>query len=405
MQMVEEWLKEGAERWEPKWFMRAESASLKFARWVGERPVTPALLSDWEEHLAALGQSDIKSLNIAAMAYRNAIRKGWAARNPFREYQQKPVARERRRKRSVINHDYGERIAKIAVSCRVTWYPLWVGCYETGMDRLDVTTLKWSHIDRATWTIKRTRHKMEKRAYGGEFVTAVDPAGRFYQSILWSLELLKRKGDSADEADREYVFPKLYKTWMRSAGVQSSQALREWMRDNHFPAFTFHDLRFARITAMVNSGVPYHVVRQVSGHASDSMLLHYIGTHADLTRESVLHSTRFSTLCPTQANVQLPSASDPTVNRTSFDSTLERASRSSRKQKSSSATTSPKPPTKLELWLKKRAERTSAVIAAVPIARATGKLSSQEQFGPDSVELPSPSNSPSDSSPSEGWLT
>lgn len=376
---------------------------MKLARWVGDRTVTPKLLGEWEDHLAALGQADVKSLMVGAMVYRNAIRKGWAARNPFREYTPRPVARERRRKRKVISHTYWERIAQIAAKGRLGWYPLWVGCYETGMDRMDVTTLKWRHMDRATWTIKRVRHKMEKRAYGGEFVTAIDPNGRFFGCVSWAMELLRKKGANADEIDREYVFPKLYRRWMNTvSGDQTRDNLNLFFKDNHLEPFTFHDLRFARITAMVNAGVPYHVVRQVSGHATDAMLLHYVGSHTDLTRASVLHSNRFSALCPTQA--KLPSASDLTANPTSSDSTFVPVRKSSEKAKSSSATTTHRRASAFEAWRQRRAQRMSEAIAVVPIVPETGKLSSQEQFGADHAELPSSSSSPSDSSPSEDWL-
>lgn len=401
-QMVEEWLKWGALRWEPKWYARCEWTTSKLVRWIGDRTLTPQVIGEWEDHLLAIGSPDIKSIPIASMVYRHAIRNGWAARNPFSEYRSKPVARERRRVRKIINHQYWERIAQIAAKARCGWYPLWVGCYETGMDRLDVTTLKWEHIDRQTWTIKRVRHKLEKRDFGGEFSTAVDPSGRFYKSILWAAELLKRKGANADDIDREYVFPKLFKVWSGTvAGAQTRMNLLHFFKEHHLEPFTFHDLRFARITAMVNAGVPYHVVRQVSGHATDAMLLRYVGNHIELTRASVLHSNRFSALCPTQA--KLPSASEVTASPTSSDSTSEPARTSSRKRRSSSAMINPGKVSAFEAWQKRREQRMQEAIAAVPIVPETGKLSSQEQFGDDHAELPSSSSSASDSSPSEDW--
>lgn len=398
----EEYLKCKAEGFSPKWFTRVEKILSKFCNWLGDRTVTPAVLMEYEEHMHAINEIDSKWTTVLSHIYQYGVRRGWAANNPFRQFRRRPIPREKRMVRRVIPHDYWERIAKIACYLRITWYPLWVGCYETGLDKASLATLKWSHIDRSTWMIKRVRKKMEGRPSGGQVEVAIDPSGRFYQCIKDQLTILKAKGDAATEDDRTYVFPRVARRHL-NCGDKDAELLLLFFKGRQLPSYTFHDLRYTRITALVNSGAPTKVAMKIAGHSSEWQLHQYVGTSEVQVRQAIIGSNRFSRLCPSQTQ---PSSSAPTANPILYGSTSEPPKPSSQTPPSLSPTTSLPPPRTFREWLARREQRMSEVTAAVPIARETGRLSSTEVFGEDPPEIPSSSNSPSDSShcqDSESW--
>lgn len=396
----EEYLKKKAEKWSPGWYTRVEDILNKFCNWLGDRLPDPSAIREYEEHCIAIGRLDSKMAATLSHIYTFGIRHGWAARNPFREFRSRPIPREKRVVRKVIPHDYWERVAKIACYMRLTWYPLWVGCYETGLDRASIATLRWSHINRQTWMIKRIRQKMETRPVGGEVEVAIIPTGRFYECVKGQVELLKARGSMATEEEEMYVFPRLAKRFF-SFPNKDGDLLRHFFTTQKLPQYTFHDLRYTRITAMVNAGVPAKVAMKIAGHSSEWQLYQYVGTSPEQVRDAAIKSNQFSRLCPSQTP---PSSSAPTANPTLFGSTSEPPPSSSPPLPSLSPTTSQPRATTFAEWRKRMEQRTSEVTAAVPIARETGRLSLTEVFGDDPPEIPSSSSSPSDSSLSRDFV-
>lgn len=384
--IAEEYLKANVSHWSSDWFARSEKQLNRFIAFLNGRTITPVILQEWEEHRTALGGADHKTIQIVSFAYRHAIRKGWAARSPFRDFRARPIPKGRKIVRQLISHDYWQRIASIACHSGLQWYPIWVGCYETGMAAADVMTLEWAHIDKNTWVINRIRRKMETRNAGGQFTTAIDPTGRFYHCILKQWKRLLALGDEATEEDRKHVFPKLFDIYDRDKD-RMTRALWQFFKDHEIPAFRFHDLRMARITSMVNSKVPMHIVRQVAGHSTADMVNRYIATDTQLVVDEVLRSNRAS-----QCH-QSPSQSAPTRRPISSASTSEPVEEfSAVKSQSSSPMTDQQYHQKWSEWRRKRVQPSVDATAADPTALGTGKPTLQDAYGAEPVTLTSPSS-------------
>lgn len=384
--IAEEYIKANVSKWSPDWFARVEKQLARFVAFLNGRTITPIILQEWEEHRAALGGADHKTIKIVGLCYRFAIRKGWAARSPFREFRARPIPKERKLVRELITHDYWERIAKIACASGIQWYPIWVGCYETGMAAADVMTLEWAHINKTTWVINRIRRKMETRQAGGKFTTAIDPTGRFYNCVLKQWKRLLALGDDATEADRKYVFPHLFERYDRDRN-KMVRSLWQFFADHKLPRFRFHDLRMARITNMVNAGTPMHIVRQVAGHSTADMVHRYIATDSKLVVDEVLRSNKAS-----QCH-QSPLPSAPTQRPTSCASTSAPAEEfSAVKSPSSSPMTDQTYQQKWSEWRKKKVQPSVDATAADPTALGTGKPTLEDAYGAEPVELTSPSS-------------
>jgi integrase len=384
--IAEEYLKANVERWSGEWFERNEKQLNRFIAFLNGRQITPVILQEWEEHRTAIGGADYQTTKVVSYAYKFAIRKGWAARSPFREFRARPIPKARKIVRTLIPHDYWERIAKIACKAGIQWYPIWVGCYETGMAAADVMTLKWAHIDKNTWVINRIRRKMEKREAGGKFTTAIDPSGRFYHCVLKQWKRLLALGDEATEADRKYVFPHLFERFENDPARQI-RALWQFFKNHNLPAFRFHDLRMARITNMVNAKTPMHIVRQVAGHSTANMVHRYIATDQSLVADEVIRSNRASQCHPLQ------SPSGPTAPPISCASTSEPVETfSAVKSPSSSPMTDQTYRQKLREFLTKKVQPLVEATAADPTALETGKPTLEDAYGAEPVELTSPSS-------------
>lgn len=394
--IVDAWLVEGNKRWTSHVYAQYESISKEFIRWLGPNIPTPARINQYQDHLVAIGKHTPKKLSVIREAYRFAIRSGFAARNPFAAFRCLPTPRERKRIKRLVPYDDWLKIANFMAYKRISYYAVWVGCYETGMAACDVASLEWAHIDRKTWIIKRIRRKMERRRSGGEMTTAVDPNGRFYKAIKQQAELLRAKGSDATEEEKTYVFPRLQRAISKKPGRLTIE-LKDFLTNNNLPIYTFHDLRRTKITTMVAAGIPTKLIQLAVGHSNPEMVARYTGTTEDQIRQAIIEANRVSRLC-----LQSPSA--PTVSPTSFDSASEHAERSLETPPSSSPTTDPNSQDELGEWLKKRTLRSSPPSGDAPIAPETGRPSLLPANGDELLGPPSASSSPSGSSPSEDWL-
>ena len=362
-----------------------------FIDWLRDRPITPSVIDEWHAYQKALNRNDYFILRRLQTVYKWGIRMGYLLNDPFVG---KLNAPSRRHKWKPINHDTWLRMAK-ALKGYYHYIP-WVMCYETAMSYVDVCQLRWDMIDMETGIIRGKRVKMRSRE-GGVFETKVDPNGLSWPLLVNTQQLLEKKGDKATEEERTYVFPRIMKRHlmrnlamiMRKAGFKESEIA------------TFHDLRRTRITAMVNSGVPFNIVMKVSGHSSHSQLLGYVGVDSSAIQSAVVSSVQFSRVCKNQHSPsQLSSVPTDLLTSSSSASAVPDPS-SDPTRRSSSPTTTPSTQEGLRKSLTERAARLSRVAGGGPTAQGTGKPSSTAATGPKGEARTSSSSSPSDSSHSK----
>lgn len=395
--IADAWLVEGNKRWTRNVYSQYDAISNEFIRWLGPAIPTPQRLTQYQDHLLAIGRYSPRKFQVIRETYRFAIRAGYAARNPFADFRVLPVPREKKRPGKLVPHEDWVKIANFMLYKNIFYYPVWVGCYETGMAACDVASLEWSHIDRTTWVIRRIRRKMERRRSGGEMVSAIDPNGRFYKCVKQQADRLRGLGDSATERDRKYVFPRIFRA-IETVKNKLTTELRDFLRNNKLPFYCFHDLRRTKITTMVGAGVPTKLIQTAVGHGAPEMVARYTGTTDDQVRKAILDTNRVSILCSS------PSPSVPMVSPTSSASASAPAERSSETPPSSSPTTSASTPDELGEWLKKRKSASSKPTAVAPTAPETGKPSLPAPSGDEELVPTSASSCPSDSSPSKDWL-
>lgn len=349
-----------------------------FTEWVGSRQLTPELLDEFVAYCRAIGRHDTKTLIQAKRVYSWAIRKGYAKGNPFHKWKMPKTANPRPHR--AVSHDDFTKVATAMRSSSKTVYAAMVVCYETAMDWADCQSLRWSMIDMSTLSITRVRKKMETR-YDKTYTTQIDPAGMAYEVIMGRH---KHRKSGVDLVFTDMQSP--------NKAMTSRKLVADVCRKMGIQPFTFHDLRFTRITAMVSAGIPAHVVMKVSGHTTPDMLYHYVGVSPSAAGSAVVQSVSHSRLCPDQqpSTLQqvrpLPSRSAPTRPSISSASTSPRAEGSLATQPpSSSPMTTPRTQSPFKLWLEKRGARIREAAIAAATARETGRLSSTDASSPEAV--------------------
>ena len=348
-----------------------------FTRWIGSRQITPELLDEFVSYCKAIGRNDTKTLIQAKRVYTWAIRKGYAKGNPFNWWKMPKTANPRPHR--AVSHDNFIKVATAVRQVSKPTYAAMVVCYETAMDWADCQSLRWSMLDMTTLTITRVRKKMETR-HDKTYTTQIDPAGLAYEVIMGRYKTRK--------AGVDLVFPDLQSATRARDG---RMLIARISRSMGIQPFTFHDLRFTRITAMVSAGIPPHVVMKVSGHSNPEMLYHYVGVSPSAAGSAVVQSVSHSRLCHDQqpSTLQarpLPSRSAPTKPSISSASTSPRVEGSSGKESpSSSPTTTPPTLSPFKLWLQRRDARTKEAAIAAATVQETGRLSSTDAFSPEAV--------------------
>jgi len=349
-----------------------------FTDWIGSRQLTPELLDEFVAYCRAIGRHDTKTLIQAKRVYTWAIRKGYAKGNPF--YKWKMPKTTKPRPHRAVSHDDFIKVSTAMRSSSKTVYAAMVVCYETAMDWADCQSLRWSMVDMETLTITRVRKKMETR-HDKTYTTQIDPAGMAYEVIMGRHKHRKPGVD--------VVFPDLQSP---NKGRCSCTLIADVCRKMGLQPFTFHDLRFTRITAMVSAGIPPHVVMKVSGHSTPEMLYHYVGVSPSAAGSAVVQSVGHSRICPDQqpSTLQqvrpLPSRSAPTRPSISSASTLPRVAGSLESQSpSSSPTITPPTRSPFVIWREKRDARIREAAIAAATARETGRLSSTDASSPEAV--------------------
>lgn len=382
------WLEKKSKEVKPAPYGKCVLCMGRFNRWLGHQAITPSTLHEFEEWLKATKRGPRMYLKVIRECYVWAIHQSYAARNPFREFIADRNAITRRPHKR-ISHEEWEKIANKMAYHRWRWLPVWVGCYETAMAAADVVRLRWGQINTREWTITKIREKMVNRNDGIPFTTAVDPSGRFYGHIREAAAALKQdKGLTPSQAPDEFVFPHLVES---HAKVRHTNALKAWLERHGCPAYTFHDLRVSRISAMVDSGAPIHVIQKISGHSNPAQVLDYVRATQGAQVEAIIHSNSWSRR--TSASPQPPSPSAPTGCLILSDSASGQPGGSSGTTSQSSSRTTP---LSRQEWLRTFAGTkrfvSSPLTPVAPTAQETGKYSWLEEPGLGSAGAGSPSS-------------
>jgi len=162
--------------------------------------------------------------------------------------------------------------------------------YYTAMSMVDICKLRWENVDMEQLVVHRVRQKSGRKCTI-PFFSGDDMHKALL--FLWD-EHLEVENHCYGSALLSYVSPSLF------VGYQASQSkvsmdLKVIIKRVR-PDCSFHDFRHTGATALANSGVPFTLAGQVTGHSNINMFARYIRPDIQALRGAVMQARKWQPL-------------------------------------------------------------------------------------------------------------
>lgn len=232
----------------------------------GKKPYKPATIN--------------RELMCLSAIFREAVKRGYAQRNPVRGVKQLPEDN------IIVRYLTEDEEKRLLAGCTATLRPIVLCGLHTGMRRSEILDLQWQDVDLDQRLICVRKTKSKKKRYL--------PINKVLLETLKALPRLK---------DCPYVFanPESKKRW-----YDQQTAWEYALKRGEITNFRFHDLRHTFASRLVQAGVPLKAVMELLGHSNIQVTMRYAHlAPADLRRA-------VDVLCPQETATQ-PATQSPST--------------------------------------------------------------------------------------------
>ncbi|MER3388541.1 MAG: tyrosine-type recombinase/integrase [Microcella sp.] len=240
---------------------------------------------------SGLSQSSVRSIyTVLRTALDGAVREGLLATNPAAKVDRPTVARTEARHLSG-----GEVRAILDAAATSRYHPALALIAATGMRRGEALALRWEHVD-LTKKLVRVRGTLA-RVDGHLTVTEPKTANSRRDIVLTEsmVRTLKRHATTQKaerlRAGNQWQDTKLVFTTELGTAVDPRNLLRVFTVAAKTAGITdvgLHTLRHSAATAMLDAGVPLHVVSRILGHSSVAITGDVYGHLVDSTQADAM---------------------------------------------------------------------------------------------------------------------